>query len=95
MQTFGDIYVPDIGEVVTIKYGGEVGVKSVKGKVTKHLDTEPGPSCGYRLRAVDTELDWKVRAMSEKAPPDIYVHHSDGWHRMNVVPGDLKVVEIH
>lgn len=94
-NTVDDIYMPDLGEIITIRYGKEGGIGTVKGKVTKVCE-ENSPWVGFRLQGVEEDSGtWFVKADNSIQSLDVYRDLSDGRHRMNVVPGDVEVGEIH
>lgn len=55
-NTISDIYMPDLGEVITVRYGSETGVGSVTGKVSK-VYGEDSKWLGFGCRVLKVILE--------------------------------------
>jgi len=93
-------YVPNVGDLLTLKYGTGDGTETVTGQVTKVYDDETKVYTGsvyrYNLKTdVDNSL-WFMESKQKESVDLFRVFSSENKrHRMNLGPGDIIVDEIH
>lgn len=102
-----EFYEPSVGDVITIEYERNMGVGAsargeTKGRVMKKFTSDDNEFLGFTMSVeksnhLEGEDDPKLRVKSTNQirDLDVYLIWPSREHKLNAVPGAIKLVEIN